>query len=709
MSVSLSSGGALVFHSYDTLDRLTNSAYGSGAFQGLNYDSAGNRTLLFSSNPLTISSISSQTTLVGTPTSTTFSVTHLNVSGDSLTFRVKSSDSVLITKSGFSFSGSGQDRNVIITPAAGQVGNATVTIIVSDGFVSAATAFSLSVRPNQPPSFQKGADQAVVENFGSFSKPTWATMINSGSEIESGQHLSFIVSNDNPSIFSVVPQIDPAGTLAFSPRPGKRGLAIVTVQLHDDGGVAAGGQDTSAPQSFRIVVGLSTDSDGDGLPDDYELANGLNLNASQDALLDSDGDGFTNLEEFLAGTDPRDAESSPRISSIDGPRLRVTSVLGKHYQMERNSTFPTGPWIFVGNEQLGTDDLIEIDDPSPASSDHSLYRVRVMESGQPIVLAKPAGFYQFPLLGNSDTFVSIPFVRPYSSAGLVSSVSANVVDVTGAPAWAPNQWVYGPGTQTNTYFLFFASGAKEGRYFTITGNTGNSVTLDLEGDTLSSVAILDRVTVIPYWTLGSVFPGGEGIFSSPTPGSRTTEILIPDFSGAGINRSTARTYYFWNSAWRQVGSGAAVKNDDVLLPDGFFIVRHNSSASTTLTTHGSLVAERWRLPLNIRASGKQDNIVALPRPVSVSLNDSGLIESGAFATSPSPGNRVDELLVFNNALAQKNKSAAGTYYHWNGGWRKVGSGSSDVGADLVFTPGMGVLIRKGAGPGLPLWVNAPNY
>jgi hypothetical protein len=48
---------------------------------------------------------------------------------------------------------------------------------------------------------------------------------------------------------------------------------------------------------------ISVDWDGDGLPDDWEIAHGLNP-GSNDAHLDLDGDGLTNWEEYLRGTDP---------------------------------------------------------------------------------------------------------------------------------------------------------------------------------------------------------------------------------------------------------------------------------------------------------------------------------------------------------------------------------------------------------------------
>ncbi len=57
------------------------------------------------------------------------------------------------------------------------------------------------------------------------------------------------------------------------------------------------------------------DSDNDGMPDEWERANGLDSTNAADALEDLDGEGYPNIEEFLNGTDPREPEKDCQLDA----------------------------------------------------------------------------------------------------------------------------------------------------------------------------------------------------------------------------------------------------------------------------------------------------------------------------------------------------------------------------------------------------------
>ena len=86
-------------------------------------------------------------------------------------------------------------------------------------------------------------------------------------------------------------------------------------------------------------VKVAIDSDNDGIPNDVELAWGLDPNNPADAGGDLDGDGFTNLEEYVAKTDPKDPKSHPDY-------LDSLSVSGK----PETTTLPV---VFENIERLG--------------------------------------------------------------------------------------------------------------------------------------------------------------------------------------------------------------------------------------------------------------------------------------------------------------------------------------------------------------------
>jgi CSLREA domain-containing protein len=149
------------------------------------------------------------------------------------------------------------------TPAANANGTATITVTFSDnggtangGVDTSSQSFIITVNSvNDAPSFTKGTDRTVNEDAPLQNIPGWATNISAGPANESGQTLSFTVTNNtNAALFSSGPTVSSNGQLSFTPAANANGSATITIVLKDSGGTANGGVDTSSPQTFVITV-----------------------------------------------------------------------------------------------------------------------------------------------------------------------------------------------------------------------------------------------------------------------------------------------------------------------------------------------------------------------------------------------------------------------------------------------------------------------
>lgn len=90
------------------------------------------------------------------------------------------------------------------------------------------------------------------------------------------------------------------------------------------------------------------DSDGDGLPNAYEDAYGLDRDNAEDAGLDLDDDGVTNAGEYAAGTDPGDALNRLRILQIrdsdGGAEIEFQASSNKTYTVEFREALGQENW-----------------------------------------------------------------------------------------------------------------------------------------------------------------------------------------------------------------------------------------------------------------------------------------------------------------------------------------------------------------------------
>ncbi len=75
----------------------------------------------------------------------------------------------------------------------------------------------------------------------------------------------------------------------------------------------------------EIDVVAAVDSDGDGLSDEFEVANGMDPNNPADALDDADGDGLSTVEEVQLGLDPFDPDTDGD-GLLDGEEVNATGT-----------------------------------------------------------------------------------------------------------------------------------------------------------------------------------------------------------------------------------------------------------------------------------------------------------------------------------------------------------------------------------------------
>lgn len=139
--------------------------------------------------------------------------------------------------------------------------------------------------------------------------------------------------------------------------------------------VAPASAGTLAPQT-------SQDIDGDGVPDVWEMQHGTDP-FTPDGELDADDDGLTNFEEWLAGTNPQDANSVLKFSAILGGNeqvtLQFTAMANRTYSIVAASAVDAEIWFNVANIPAApTNRLISVNQPATETQ-----FFRLVAPGQP--------------------------------------------------------------------------------------------------------------------------------------------------------------------------------------------------------------------------------------------------------------------------------------------------------------------------------------
>lgn len=217
------------------------------------------RTFTLTVNPVndtpTISNITDQTTLRGVATGAiAFTVGDIETAAGSLTVSGTSGNQTLVPNAGIVFGGSGANRTVTITPAAGQIGTALITVTASDGGQSVNDTFTLTVNApaNTAPTISDILNQGTQEDL-----PTSAIVFTIGDTETTATSLTVSGTSSNQTLVPngniVFGGSGANRTVTISPAGNQNGTTTITITVNDGAGM-------TASDTFLLTVNAVNDA-----------------------------------------------------------------------------------------------------------------------------------------------------------------------------------------------------------------------------------------------------------------------------------------------------------------------------------------------------------------------------------------------------------------------------------------------------------------
>jgi uncharacterized protein (TIGR02597 family) len=306
-----------------------------------------------------------------------------------------------------------------------------------------------------------------------------------------------------------------------------------------------------------------------------------------------------------------------------------------------------------------------------------------LESLSAEVVSAPVGFLQVTFPASMTTSLSIPLQKNPVAVGPVTSVGATTLTDSNA-SWTSGQF----STATNPYFVKMVTGSAMGRFYLITANTANQITVDTRGTSfIGLVTVGNRYQIIAAPTLGSLF----GTSSVPflMNASKSSADYLQVWTG-----SAWQSYWHTGANWRTSGT-TANQNNTILYPDEALLVTRRATTPLTIALKGeaSMIAEQTEMV------GPGNTFAANRYPVNVQIKNLGLLAlpNWISAVSASEADRVQI----------REAGMWVTYWHNGTSWKKGGTTVSQDNALINAGAGYYVL-RRSSSASLSAFASQPT-
>lgn len=275
----------------------------------------------------------------------------------------------------------------------------------------------------------------------------------------------------------------------------------------------------------------------------------------------------------------------------------------------------------------------------------------------------------------------------------------------------PNQYAYVAGTQPVTYFVLVTAGNLKGDFFTVQGNTANSLLIDPEGVSITAKDIT-AVSLIPYWSLSSLFPESQATISFiPTtdPSNVMTKVVIspPVTYGTQPPQDVGQSYYFSANLTSWVSTtDPSVSAADVVIPPGAYVYVQNTGTNNYplhVFLSGSVLINPFNFFFTSSRTSSVISYFSLPRnstyPIGqIGFNDSNFKQSTGTGTAQ----RNDQLIIDNG-----HGGVGAIYYRYKNKWYNT---DNAVPTNPVFPAGTVFGLKKpsAARDGTSILINQSN-